>query len=197
MKIAISGLSGSGNTTACKKIARFLHLTPINYTLRDLAAELGMGFLEIHEKRKIDPSYDFLLDRRLIEAFGKESNAIIGSRLAIWLVDANLRVWLDAPLGVRAGRIAERDGITRAEAVKITRKRDEENRSQYRKLYSIDIARHAFADMVVDSEKLDANEVARRIALEAKKAKYGALRKSIHSEGIWKKIGMGIGAHRC
>ncbi|MFH1257521.1 MAG: cytidylate kinase, partial [Candidatus Micrarchaeota archaeon] len=90
MKIAISGLSGSGNSTACEKVGNALKLKVINYTLRNLAIDVGMDFPTIQEKRKEDERFDLLLDKRQMEAFSEEKDAIIGSRLAIWMADANL-----------------------------------------------------------------------------------------------------------
>jgi CMP/dCMP kinase len=197
VKIAVSGLSGSGNSTACGKIAKLLRLKAINYTFKDLAAEIGMDFYALHEKRKSDPAYDLLLDKRQIEMFEGEENAILGSRLAIWIADANLRVWLEAPIQIRAKRISQRDGIPTGDALVKTRMRDKENAAQYLRLYGIDINKHGFADIVIDSGKFGADEVAKKIASAAKSKKYAKVKKSPMGEKIRKIIQVNLNKIRC
>lgn len=197
MKIAISGLSGSGNSTVCALLGKRMGLTVINYTLRNMALELGMDFGEIHKKRKDDPSFDYLLDRKQAEKFSASKNAVLGSRLAIWLVDSNLSIWLDAGLLARAGRIAKREGIPLRQAIAQTRRRDSENSAQYRKLYGINVSRHGFADMVIDTEKLPAAKVAQLIIKEAKKPKYNKVRGNKYAGGLAGKIAFGLKGVRC
>ncbi|MFH1443314.1 MAG: (d)CMP kinase [Candidatus Micrarchaeota archaeon] len=197
MKIAISGLSGSGNSTACEKVGNALKLKVINYTLRNLAIDVGMDFPTIQEKRKEDERFDLLLDKRQMEAFSEEKDAIIGSRLAIWMADANLRVWLDAPLEIRAERIAKREAKEPDQTLEETRDRDEENRRQYLKLYGIDVEEHGLADMVLDAGSLDADTIAERIIEEAGKEKYKNVRKSKYGVEIMQRIEKGLAGLKC
>ncbi len=197
MIIAVSGLSGSGNTTVCGLVAKELNLRLINYTFRNLAQELGIDLEELHLRRKIDGGIDCLLDKRQLERVGKEGNAIIGSRLAIWLADANLRVWLEAPLNVRAERIAKREGGEARKALEETRKRDLENAEQYKKLYGIDISDHGFADVTIDAGKYSAEEIAKKIAGESKKDKYKNIKKSNFGDSIRKSIKANLEKLKC
>ncbi len=160
MRIAVSGLSGCGNTTVSAKAARLLKLEPVNYTMRSLAKDLGASFEEAMALRRKEPGLDYLLDLRQSQLAGRDG-VILSSRLAIWLMPrANLRVWLGAPLETRAKRIAKRENKTFRKALEETRKRDGQDAAQYRKLYGIDIADLSQADLTVNTENLDADEAA-------------------------------------
>ncbi|MEK6843022.1 MAG: (d)CMP kinase [Candidatus Micrarchaeota archaeon] len=197
MKIAISGLSGCGISTACEKISRKLSLKIINFTFRNMAIELGTDLETLQERRKVDDSFDYLLDKRQIKLFESENRAILGSRLAIWLADANIRIWLHAPLEVRAKRIALREKTSFQEALLATKRRDFENNAQYKKLYGIDVSKHEFVDLVLDSEKLNADEIAKKILLELKKDKYKNMKKSKYGARIGKIISNGLKRLKC
>ncbi|MFH0971048.1 MAG: cytidylate kinase family protein [Candidatus Micrarchaeota archaeon] len=197
MKIAVSGLSGCGNSTACLAVAKALRLKSINFTFRDLAEELGMDFEDLAEKRKQDRGYDLLLDKMQLGLYGRELDAIMGSRLAIWLADANLRVWLDAPLEIRAKRIAKRETKSFEDAFDRTKRRDIEDRKQYLRLYGIDILEHDFADLILDAEKFNALQIARKIISEAKKDKYKNVQKSKYGDKIIGKIEANLKSIKC
>ncbi|MBI5225067.1 cytidylate kinase family protein [Candidatus Micrarchaeota archaeon] len=197
MKIAISGLSGSGISTACEGVGKKLNLKIINFTFRNMATEIGADLETLQEKRKNDDSFDYLLDKRQLELFGAEKNAILGSRLAIWLADANMRVWVHAPLEIRAKRIAGRENISFEKALIATKQRDKENKAQYKKLYGIDVSKHEFADLVLDSGKLNAAQIANKIANEAKKDKYKNVKMSKYGARIGRIISDGLKTKKC
>lgn len=151
MRIAISCYSGSGATTAVNLISEKTGLKPINYTLRNLANDLGIDFDEIHSKAETTPYYDYLLDSKLIE-LTKTDDWIMASRLAIWLAsDADKKIWLECPVEERARRIAQREGWTFEKALEHTKARDEKNRLRYLKLYDIDVTSHDFVDCVIST----------------------------------------------
>lgn len=193
VRIAISGLAGCGNTTACKNVAKTLKLKVVNFTLRNLAEEMGMTLDEILDKRKDDPKYDYLLDRKQISLVSSEDDTILGSRLSSWLIYADLKVWLDASLRERAARIVEREEREYYEVLVETKKRDEEDIATYKKLYGIDIMKHDEIDLTINTERFDANEVAQIIintvrVLEARKPKHNRYTQRI-MDTINKKIG--------
>ena len=152
VRIAISGLSGCGNTTACHNVANAMNLKVVNYTFRNLAQDMNLKFEEILEKRKEDPSYDYLLDRKQIDLVVSQDNTIMGSRLACWLVHADLKVWLESPLRERAARIAERETRDYYEVLVETKTRDEYDIAQIlevkelRQLLRLSIQRNSWAE---------------------------------------------------
>ena len=166
MIIAISGLSGCGNTSTSKILAERLGLELINFTFRNLAEEKGLDFLEIHKKALEDDSFDRELDERQ-KALARESGkCILSSRLAVWLLRdvADFKVYLDFPLDVRAERIYNREGGSLEEKREETRERDSENERRYKRIYGIDMRDFpSFCDLTIKDYNLSAKEVAEEI----------------------------------
>lgn len=180
MRIAISGHSGCGNTTATTNVAKALNLKVMNFTFRDLARELGMGFEELHAESTVNYVYDYLTDLTCIRAALSE-NIVVGSRLAAWLVNADLRIWLHASLEARAGRICRRESEKNSsyEAVLYkTLKRDESNRKRYLQLYGIDILDHSDFDITINTERLTAEQVSGLITAAAQWASANPLKRT-------------------
>ena len=163
LKVAISGKSGCGNTTVSRLLAKRLSLRLINYTFHDMAQEQGVSFEELCRRAEEDDQYDLYLDRRQVELASRGS-CVLASRLAIWLLeDAQLKVYLFASPEVRAKRIAQREGQPVEQALAELHERDGRDAQRYLRLYGIDIDRYDFADLVVDTDKLEALGVVMRI----------------------------------
>lgn len=168
LRIAISGKSGCGNTTVSRLVAARLGLRVVNYTFKDLARENGMTFEEICILAESDPQYDLTIDRMQVK-LAEEGPCVLGSRLAIWLLrDKAFTVYLQAPLTVRAWRIAKREGKDAEKALRETEARDGRDHDRYLRLYGYDVNDYGFAALVVDAEKLGQDEVAREIVKHAK-----------------------------
>ncbi|MBV8586999.1 MAG: cytidylate kinase family protein [Verrucomicrobia bacterium] len=191
LRIAVSSLSGCGNTTATHNVGETLDLQVVNYTFRDLATDLELTFEDIQAQAEQSRVFDYLTDLKLIRA-SLQPKVIVGSRLAAWLVDADLRVWLQASLETRAKRIFRRepDRYPSYEAVLYrTLQRDEQNRKRYLQLYGIDINDRSDFDIIINTEKLTAEQVSSLIVAAARWASQNQLeRKNIHLERIRKII---------
>lgn len=191
LRIAISGQSGCGNTTATHNVGETLGLKEVNYTFRDLALDLGISFEEIHLKAPETKIFDFLTDLHLIRA-SLQPRVVVGSRLAAWLVDADLRVWLHASLEARAKRIFQREPEKYAsyeEVLYRTLRRDEQNRKRYLQLYGIDSNDRSDFDIIINTELLTAEQVSSLIVAAAQWASQNQLdRKNLHLERIKKII---------
>jgi cytidylate kinase len=187
MRIAISGHSGCGNTTATTNVGQALGLKIVNYTFRDLAKELDMSFDDLHKEAPSNFIFDYLTDLKCIRATLTE-NIVLGTRLAAWLMDADLRIWLHAPLEARARRINKRESEKAAtyEAVLYkTLKRDEQNRNRYLQLYGLDIHDHSDFDITINTDKLTAEQVSSLIVAAAQWASKNQLeRKNLHIRRI-------------
>ncbi|MBN2875856.1 MAG: cytidylate kinase family protein, partial [Spirochaetales bacterium] len=115
---------------------------------------------QLLEMASSDPSYDRLLDERQVE-MAHRNDCVIGSRLAIWLVrDAELKVYLHASSDVRSKRIQQREGGKYADVLAFTKRRDQADRERYLSIYGIDNDRYDFADLVINTERLDAERIA-------------------------------------
>lgn len=167
IKIAISGKSGCGNSTVSRLTAKRLGLTMINYTFHTIADERGLDFKELCRMAERDSSWDLYLDKRQVE-LASGGNCVLGSRLAVWMLkDADLKVFLDAPLEVRARRIMNREGGDVETVLQETCDRDERDRNRYLKLYGIDNNKFDFVDLVIDTTNLSPEEIVDRIAARA------------------------------
>lgn len=184
MRIAISGHSGCGNTTATTNVGRALQTSIINYTFRDLARDLNLSFDEIHKNASNDLIYDYLTDLILIRNALANEKIVIGSRLAAWLMDADLRIWLHASLETRASRISQRETERQSsyeQTLYKTLKRDEQNKERYLRLYGLDINDHSGFDITINTEMLIAHQVSSLIVAAAQWAKDNSLeRKNLH-----------------
>jgi len=191
LRIAISSQSGCGNTTATQNVGATLGLQVVNYTFRDLGGDLGITFDEIHTRANGTKIFDYLTDLVQIRA-SLRPKVVVGSRLAAWLVAADLRVWLHASLEERAKRIFRREPskYTGYEAVLYsTLKRDEQNRKRYLQLYGIDINDRNDFDIIINTEKLTAEQVSSLIVAAAQWASENQLdRENLHLQRIRKII---------
>ncbi|WP_161597601.1 (d)CMP kinase [Fluviispira multicolorata] len=188
MRIAISGHSGCGNTTATTNVGKALQLKIVNYTFRDLARDLSLNFEDIHKEASTNLIYDYLTDLTLIRNAISNENIVVGTRLAAWLMDAELRIWLHAPLEIRATRINRRESEKESSYEQVlykTLKRDEQNRKRYLRLYGLDIDDHSDFDVTINTEKLTADQVSSLIVAAAKWAKKSQLeRTNLHLSRI-------------
>lgn len=162
--VAISGKSGCGNTTVSRLTAEKLKFKVVNFTFKNLAAELGMKFEELCNLAEKDPRYDRIIDKRQVELASKE-DCVLASRLAIWMMkEAQLKVYLDVPVGIRAQRIHQREGGSFDKIYAETVERDKRDRKRYLELYGIDNDKYDFVDMVVDASEPDQYRIADMIA---------------------------------
>jgi cytidylate kinase len=70
---------------------------------------------------------------------------------------ADLRVWLDAPLDVRADRIADRENKPLEEVLEETRARAASEAQRYREYYGIDIEDRSIYDLTVNTARWEAD----------------------------------------
>jgi len=174
ISIIISGMSSVGKTTAADLIGKKFHLRHVagGDMLKQIAYERGytpagsdwwdtpegMKFLS---ERKKDPEFDKKVDRKLIECV-QEGNVVVTSYSLPWLVkEDGLKLWFQASQKTRAGRLAGRDSISKTQALNIIKKRDEQNKRIYKKLYGIRFGEDLTPfNFVLDTNKLTASEVA-------------------------------------
>jgi len=160
MRIAISGKSGCGNTTVTKLVAEKLGYPMINFTFRNLATEKGYEFWEFCKLAETDDSYDRELDSRQVAMAMAEENCVLGSRLAIWMLkDADFKVYLDVSEKVRTLRVLNREGGNLSQKLQETSQRDAHDSARYKRIYGIDNNDTSAADLVVDANDLNPEEI--------------------------------------
>jgi len=161
IKIAVSGMSGCGNTTVSKIIADRLGLKFINFTFRSLAQEKGIEFNKVLELAAKDDSWDKEVDSRQVKLARESGGCVIGSRLAIWMLEeADLKVYLRARPETRAARIVKREGGDIKEIAAFTAERDRQDNLRYIRIYNIDNNKYEFANLVIDADNITPDEIA-------------------------------------
>jgi len=157
MLITVSGPAGSGKSTLAADLAARLGYEHVSGgdIFREIAAERGLTPLELNELAEEDDRIDRDLDARLRSTARDRSDLVLESRLAGWMAGdhADLRVWLDAPLDVRAARIADREDKPVETAREETGARTESEALRYREYYGIDIEDRSIYDLVVNTAR--------------------------------------------
>ena len=117
---------------------------------RDLARERGISVTAVNRLAEHDPTLDRELDRRQAE-LARSGDCVVESRLAGWMVAADLKVWLRAPLEVRAVRVARREGLGAEAARADLVERERSEWARYKAAYNIDIDDLSPYHLVIDT----------------------------------------------
>ncbi len=151
-------------------VAEALGYPMINFTFRNLAQEKHIEFWEFCKLAEQSDEYDLEVDRRQVEMAMEQSDCVLGSRLAIWMLkEADFKVYLTASTEERARRILQREGGTLEQRMEQTSMRDANDSARYLRLYNIDNSDTSIADLVLDTSALRADEVAQIVIAEALK----------------------------
>lgn len=159
MLVTISGPPGGGKSTVAAALADALDTEHVSGgdIFRATAAERGLSLSEFNARAEEDPDIDRELDRRQRERARNADNLILESRLSGWMAGdlADLKVWLNAPLDVRASRIAEREDTSVETARAQTAAREESERERYQRYYGIDYSDRSIYDLGLNTARWD------------------------------------------
>jgi len=184
--IIISGPPAIGKTTIAIGLAKEFGLKYLSGgdVLKDMAkekgfhtegddfwdTEAGMTFLNM---RKGNSEFDKLVDEKLKKIFVTE-DVVITSYTLPWLVKDGIKIWLAGSQEISAKRMTTRDNISYDDALGIVKKRYEENKMIYKKLYGFNFG----DDLSVFSEIINTDglgpEQVLELAKKAVKKHYGA-----------------------
>ena len=170
--ICVCGMAGSGKSTLAKRLAEKYGLKYYSGgdVLKALAIDEGykrvdrgwwesregMRFLE---KRNKDGKFDEAVDQRLLE-LACRGNVVLDSWTMPWLVRNGFKIWLEASTRKRAERIAQRDGITKEEALKALRNKEKQTKAIYKRIYGFDLGKDFKSfSLILDTDGLEAEEV--------------------------------------
>ncbi|MFB6200383.1 MAG: (d)CMP kinase [Halorhabdus sp.] len=157
MLITVSGPAGSGKSTLAASLADALDYEHESGgdIFRSLAEERGMTPLELNKQAEEDESIDRDLDRRLRTVAKDREDLVLESRLAGWMAGdhADLKLWLDAPLAVRADRIAKRENKPFEQAKTETEQRGNSEGQRYAEYYGIDIDDLSIYDLAINTAR--------------------------------------------
>lgn len=155
MLVTVSGPPGSGKSTSAAGVATALGYRHVSGgdIFRTLAAERDLSVAEFGELAEEDDQIDRNLDKRLRTIAQTEDDVVLESRLAGWMAGehADLRIWLHAPIEIRAARIASREAWTTAEAAAKTKAREASERRRYASYYDIDFTDTSIYDLALNT----------------------------------------------
>ena len=154
--ITISGLPGTGKTTVARLLEHRLGLkyVYVGEIFRRLAKKYHMTLEEFGAYCEHHREIDEELDAYQLELLRK-GNVVLEGRLAGWLAYRNqipaVKILLDAPLEVRAGRIVnrERGDVEKRKQEIVKRERSEAKR--YKTYYGVDVSDTSIYDLRIDS----------------------------------------------
>jgi len=172
MVLCISGMAGTGKSTLAKKLAKKYNLKYYSGgdALKDLAKEEGYDIsvagwwessigLQFLQTRLSDPKFDRAVDDKLL-SYADQGNVLLDSWTMPWLLKSGYKIWLEASFDRRAARVAERDGMTYEEALKMLDEKESRTKAIYKSLYGFTLGEDlAPFDFVLDTDNLNANEV--------------------------------------
>ena len=173
MRITISGPPGSGKTTVAKILAKKLGFNLISGgdIFREMAKEHNMDIMEFSKYAENNWDIDREIDKRLVELAKKNDNVIIDSRLSGWLAYLNgipaFKVYVKASLPVRVERIWKREGGELEKIRKETIYREKSEKLRYKEIYNIDFEDLSIYDLIVESDNLTPEEIAKIIMEES------------------------------
>lgn len=168
MRVAIAGLPGSGKTTAARLAAHALEVRLVSAggIFRALAAEEGLSLAEFSARAEQDARIDKALDQRMAQE-ARKGDLVMEGRLTAWVCRefkvAAYKVRLDASERARAERIAKREGISAERALQDNRRREQSERTRYLRYYGADMTDPKLYDLVLGTDDIGPEEVARRI----------------------------------
>jgi len=125
---------------------------------RELARARGISVTEVNKLAEEDPSLDRAVDERQRE-LARGGNCVVESRLSGWMVDADLKIWLRAPVEVRAERAARREGQSASAMRAEVTERERSEWSRYKALYGINMDDLSPYHLVIDTTRWSAEAI--------------------------------------
>jgi cytidylate kinase len=170
--ICVCGMAGTGKSTLAKKLARKYDLQYYSGgdALKALAIERGYrslqsGWWESDEgirflqDRSQDPKFDEAVDEKLMK-LAQRGSVVLDSWTMPWLLQKGFKIWLEAYPEERAKRIAERDSISVKEALRASRRKEENTKTIYKQLYGFSLGEDFSPfHLILDTNNLKSEEV--------------------------------------
>jgi cytidylate kinase len=166
VRILLSGLSGTGSTTAAKRIAEDFGLRYVygGAIFRKMAEDRGIPLEELVESLERNSSIEREVDDHLKQMASREDNILIESRTIGWILPRHvpaIRIWLTCDLPERLRRVQNREHHARSPENLLRREASDNKR--YRALYGIEPDDFTPFDLVLDTTALSVDEVVRQI----------------------------------
>jgi len=158
--VAIGGPIGVGKSTVARGLADRLGYRYISggEVFHEVARARGISVVEVNKLAEQDPALDQEVDHRQRE-LARAGNCVVESRLSGWMVDADVKIWLRAPVEVREARVAQREGQPPTATQAAFTERERSEWSRYKALYGIDIDDMSPYHLVIDTTRWRAEAI--------------------------------------
>ncbi len=165
MIITIGGSIGSGKTTLASEISHRFGMSHVSVgeVMRQMAKDRKMELIEFSKYAEANPGIDKEIDRKQKDMCSN-GNCVVDGRLSAYMLDADLRIWLDAPLAVRAQRVSKREKTTEVRAKKDILKREESEKKRYKEIYKIDLDDRSIYDLVINTKRFSVEEIVNMVS---------------------------------
>ena len=162
MIITIGGLAGSGTTTAAEVLSKKLNIPFISAgtIFRKMAEERGMTIFEFSTFAEDNIDIDLEIDKRQADLANDSENLIVEGRLSAYFIEADLKVWMMAPLDIRAKRICDRESKSLKLAEKEIKIREKSENLRYLDIHNIDINNFDIYDLILNTDRFKPNSIA-------------------------------------
>lgn len=168
VRVTVGGLPGSGTTTACRLLEKELSLRCVfaGQLFREMARDRGMDLASFSRWCEDNPQVDRELDARILEHL-LEGDVLVEARLSGWIARKHelpaYKVWLTAPVEVRAQRISQREDKDVERTTREMQEREFSEVKRYRDLYGVDLFDLSFYDLVIDTRSKSPEAVVKKI----------------------------------
>lgn len=171
MIITIAGDLGAGKSTVAKILSKELgykHYSSGDF-MRAMADERGVSLMELSHQAVKDPSIDREIDDRQIQLGKSEDNFIIDGRISFHFIPQSYKIYLKVSPDEGGRRIygakrsGEKENTDLVSTIENLRARAGLERERYKKFYGIDPGLESHYDIIIDTTKINAEQVARKI----------------------------------
>ncbi|MFH1642593.1 MAG: (d)CMP kinase [Nanoarchaeota archaeon] len=171
MKITISGIAGSGKSTAAKSLSKKLKLKHYSTgnLMRSIAKKRKVSLLKLSKIAEKDNTIDKELDDRQRKLGIEQDDFVIDGRLsALFIPKADFKIYLDCGDETRAKRILK-DGRAGEksknvnEMIKKINEREKSERKRYKKYYDYDYQNKTNYNLAIDTTNMTVEEMVQEI----------------------------------
>jgi cytidylate kinase len=167
LTVVISGPPGSGSTKTALALAKKLGLKCFSTgdLFKSYSKQRKNRALDIWGKYGIKREFHHDLDEYQKKK-AKKGNIVVCGKLSIFILKdlADFKIWIEAPLKIRARRIAKRDDISVIRAMDQIKKREDIERKTWKRIYDFDyFDQRQLADLVIDTSEKSVEQIVKEI----------------------------------
>ena len=168
--VAVSGPPGAGSSTVAKLLSERLgikYFSPGQYMKAKAGGnETDAAFRGWKDEELASEEHHNSIDE-MQKDIARKGDVVIDGKLSVHMLEpfADLRVFITAPLEIRAERTSGRDRMNIEEVKETMEKRQKEEVENWKEMYGFDYLKkqEEEADMVVDSSDIRPEEIVDRI----------------------------------